>query len=94
MKLPDQSDLVTEFKSIKSTIAETTSNSTTRFKLTLLPNDMFSSDMCKRALKNVISNIEQTREIQENIDNVYTELCDVIITEVNDKIPVDPRKTA
>ncbi|CAC5416256.1 unnamed protein product [Mytilus coruscus] len=62
--------------------------STKRFKLKLMPNDMFSPDMCKLALQNVVSHTEQTRETQENIDNIYTKLCDVIIKEMNEKIPV------
>ncbi|CAC5405576.1 unnamed protein product [Mytilus coruscus] len=73
-KLPDHSVLVTEFKSIKSTFTDnipgSPTQSTKRFKLKLMPNDMFSSDMCKLALQNVISHIEQTRETQENIDNI------------------------
>ena len=68
-------------------IAKTTSNETKRIKdrENTKPN---GNDICKLALQSVINRMEQTRETQENIDDIYTELCDVIMDEMNRKIPV------
>ena len=52
--------------------------------------------MRKTALQTLIFRIETTRENQTNMDNIYSDLCNVIIDEMNAKIPVfdTSRKTS
>ena len=59
-----------------------------KFNLKRMPIDMFSSELCKRALLNVIDCIECNRETQTEIDNCYNNLKDVIVQEMKDKIPL------
>lgn len=43
--------------------------------------------MSKLALQYIIQKIESARETQTEIDNIYTNLCDVIIAEMDNLIP-------
>ncbi|CAG2190910.1 unnamed protein product [Mytilus edulis] len=90
-KVPDHSVLIAEFKttctySTKSQVPQECVENK-RYKLKSIPNDLFASDLSKIALQSIITQIERTRETQTNIDEIYSKLCDVIIDEMNDKIP-------
>ena len=47
-----------------------------------------SSDLSRLALQAVITKIESARETQSEIDNIYATLCDAIITEMDNCIPL------
>ncbi|CAC5408597.1 unnamed protein product [Mytilus coruscus] len=46
-----------------------------------------SLDLTRIAIHTLISRIETARETQDNIDVIYTELCDTIINEMDKNIP-------
>ncbi|VDI35540.1 Hypothetical predicted protein [Mytilus galloprovincialis] len=62
-------------------------NSNLRYKLNQIPLDFMTSDIQRSALLTLIENIERCRETQDNIDKIYNELCEIIFSEMNDKIP-------
>ena len=45
-----------------------------------------SSDLVKRAISEVIRTIEFCRENQDEIDNIYSEVCDIISKEMENKL--------
>ena len=62
-----------------------------RYSLSDIPCDMFSSNMMKQSLLNIIESIERNRETQEEIDVIYKNTVEIIITEMNNKLPyIDP----
>ena len=90
-RLPDHSVLITEFAVTTSRHEQFTGseNDTIRpqFKLSRIPVDFTGSELPRRAFLDIVNEIEQCREKQENIDNIYGNLCNVIISEMNDRIP-------
>ena len=58
-----------------------------RYRLNKMPADFMTSELSKQALLNVINKVECLRENQDNIDAIYSELCDTVIKEMNDCIP-------
>ena len=58
-----------------------------RYKLKAIPRDFLSSNISRLALQDIISKIESAQETQSEIDNIYSSLCDAIITEMNNCIP-------
>ena len=46
-----------------------------------------SSDMSRFTLQNIIGKIESAREIQNEINNIYSSLCDTLIAEMDNSIP-------
>ena len=50
------------------------------------PVDLLRDDRSKEMLAEIISNIELTRETQDNLDDIYAQVCYVILEEM-DKIP-------
>ena len=57
-----------------------------RFKVRHIPADFMSSDLVKRAISEVIRTIEFCRENQDEIDNIYSEFCDIISKEMENKL--------
>ena len=45
-----------------------------------------SSELVKRAISEVIRTIEFCRENQDEIDNIYSEFCDIISKEMENKL--------
>ncbi|CAC5380632.1 unnamed protein product [Mytilus coruscus] len=89
-KIPDHSILLAEFKTLTS-ISEYSSSKIDKFKrfrLKSIPNNFFGSDLRKAALQTLIQRIETTRETQSHVDNIYSDLCTLIVDEMNCKIPV------
>ncbi len=58
-----------------------------KFDISKRPINMFNSELTKITLTNVINDIILTRETQDNIDEMYTRIVDIIIKEMNDNIP-------
>ncbi|CAC5396077.1 unnamed protein product [Mytilus coruscus] len=86
-KIPDHSILLAEFKTLTNIIISKL-DKFKRFRLKSIPNDFFGSDLRKAALQTLIQRIETTRETQSHVDNIYSDLCTLIIDEMNCKIPV------
>ncbi|VDI60035.1 Hypothetical predicted protein [Mytilus galloprovincialis] len=88
-RLPDHSVLITEFTVTHFEQAVSTDNEMkrARFKINQIPLDFMSSEIRRNALINIITDIEHSRETQENIDVIYENLCTEIIAEMTDKIP-------
>ncbi|VDI40881.1 Hypothetical predicted protein [Mytilus galloprovincialis] len=89
-KIPDHSILLAEFKTLTN-ISEYSSSKidkSKRFRLKSIPNDFFGSDLQKAALQTLIQRIETTRETQSHVDNIYSDLCTLIVDEMNCKIPI------
>jgi len=59
-----------------------------KYNINRMPNDMFTSDVCRQALLNVINKIECNRERQADIDSCYIDLKNIIVQEMKDKIPI------
>ena len=92
-KAPDHSALIVEFRTshIHTDNNETDSDNVCdnkRYKLRSIPYDFMSSDISRLALQAVITKIESARETQSEIDNIYATLCDAIITEMDNCIPL------
>ncbi|CAC5397946.1 unnamed protein product [Mytilus coruscus] len=89
-KLPDHSVVMCEFKvthhGLSYRIKDQT-NCQPRFKLDRIPLDFMASDIRRSAPFEVIDKIERCRETQDNVDKIYDNLCTVILTEMNEKIP-------
>ncbi|VDI60355.1 Hypothetical predicted protein [Mytilus galloprovincialis] len=89
-KLPDHSVIMCEFNvthhGLSYRIKDQT-NCQPRFKLDRIPLDFMASDIRRSALFEVIETIERCRETQDNVDKIYDNLCTVILTEMNEKIP-------
>ena len=92
-KPPDHSALITEFRTSHILVDKSEPESDSGFdrkcyKLKSIPRDFMTSDTSKRALQNIISKIESARETQTETDNIYTGLCDAIISEMDRCIPL------
>ena len=88
--VPDHSVLLSEIKIFQdvNNNQRHVSDVPKRYKLKLIPNDFFESELRKVALQNLISRIETTRETQSQLDIIYSDLCNLILDEMNDKIPI------
>lgn len=89
-KVPDHSVLETKLNTqinVDSISKKSGSAFKKRYKLKVIPNDFFASDISKQAIQTLITRIERTRETQSNIDGIYTDLCDTILKEMDDTIP-------
>ncbi|VDI48001.1 Hypothetical predicted protein, partial [Mytilus galloprovincialis] len=91
-KLPDHSVITCEFKVthcnlVNNTESSNQSNTPSRHRLDRIPLDFMSSDLMRQTLLNLIGQIEHSRETQENVDKIYDNLCNLIIAEMDDKIP-------
>ena len=60
---------------------------TRKYRLDSIPQDFMQSETTKRALLLIIERIESNIETQNNINSIYTSLCDCIITCMNDSVP-------
>lgn len=89
-KIPDHSILLAEFKTLTniSEYRRSKIDKSKRFRLKSIPNDFFGSDLQKAALQTLIQRIETTRETQSHVDNIYSDLCTLIVDEMYCKIPV------
>ena len=91
-KAPDHSALITEFRTshihTDNYVAESDNTcDRKRYKLKSIPLDFLSSDISELALQAIILKTESARETQSEINNFYVDLCDVIITEMDNWIP-------
>ena len=91
-RLPDHSILIAEFEcNFYSNVFTNETNEQctdeTRFKLRSIPSDFMNSELSRTAINNIITQIEQCRETQCDIDSIYDKLCDSIINEMTTKIP-------
>ncbi|VDI54973.1 chondroitin sulfate synthase [Mytilus galloprovincialis] len=89
-KILDHSILLAEFKTLTN-ISEYSSSKIDKFKrfrLKSIPNDCFGCDLRKAALQTLIQRNETTRATQSRVDNIYSDLCTLIVDEMNCKIPV------
>ena len=59
-----------------------------RFKLKRLPDNFMESVTSALAISELILQIESARETQSEIDDIYTKLCDTIIQEMRETIPM------
>ena len=86
---PDHSVLIAEFKADCSmqTKINTVNNGKVKYKLKKIPADFMTSDLSRQAIANIIDSIENTRENQTRIDDIYHNLCSIIKTEMEAKIP-------
>ena len=65
----------------------TVNNGKVKYKLKKIPADFMTSDLSRQAIANIIDSIENTRENQTRIDDIYHNLCSIIKTEMEAKIP-------
>ena len=90
-KIPDHSILLTEFKIHDTTCQSPPSSSATcstkRYKLNAIPVDFLSSNISKLALQSVIQRIESARETQNEVDDIYSTLCKLLVAEMDANIP-------
>ena len=90
-KLPDHSFLLCEFNTGHCLNFNHLTNDQTdqrpRFKFDKIPPSFMDSDMSRAALLNIMDEIEHSMETQNNIDDIYNNLCSVILSEMNEKIP-------
>ena len=90
-KIPDHSILLTEFRIHDTTCQSPPSSSATcstkRYKLNAIPVDFLSSNISKLALQSVIQRIESARETQNEVDDIYSTLCKLLIAEMDANIP-------
>ncbi|WAR23590.1 hypothetical protein MAR_037259, partial [Mya arenaria] len=91
-RLPDHSALLAEIdlgfcETDYSMHGSSNSENQPRFNPKRIPNDFMDSDMAKRAIVNMITRIERCRETQNEIDDIYEYLCEVILKEMSDNIP-------
>ena len=60
----------------------------TRFyKLKRIPENFLCSELTRRALLDIIQQIELCREAQNSVDMLYEDFCNKLIKEMNEKIP-------
>ena len=92
---PDHSVLVTSLSLNPDTNLNREQNDTTyahhtprvKYKLNKIPVNFMDRELARLALLQVIDKIENTRETQQSIDNIYENLCDTILNEMNHSIP-------
>ncbi|CAC5364302.1 unnamed protein product [Mytilus coruscus] len=58
-----------------------------RYRLDRIPGDFISNKLRRLAFVNISDQIERIRKTQENIDVIYSDLCYVIVAEMDEKIP-------
>lgn len=58
-----------------------------RYKLRQIPPDFMKSNIATSAISRLITNIEQSRSTQNQSDDLYNDLCNIIIKEMEDVIP-------
>ena len=89
-RLPDHSVLITEYATGYNDYRPTkeTTPSKDRFNLRKIPSDFMTGDLSRRAIANLITIIETTRENQTSVDSIYCDLCSIITTEMRAKLPV------
>ena len=89
-QVPDHSAIVFEFRTKyePQLRKDDVTNAQKRYKLKSIPADFMSSSLSKLALQTIITRIESARETQDEIDVIYENLCDVIVSEMNTSIPV------
>ena len=97
-KVPDHSVITCEFKYQHETVSEYKNDNPIdkppRYRLDRIPLDFMTSEIRRQALILLIEQIERSRETQDNVDIIYDNLCNVIIAEMDDKIPrVDSDKS-
>lgn len=56
-------------------------------KLRRIPTDLMNSDMASREIVILLSQINNAKETQTDIDFIYQNLCDVVTEEVAHSIP-------
>ncbi|KAK6171959.1 hypothetical protein SNE40_018377 [Patella caerulea] len=92
-KLPDHCFILTQFRAITACtgvekyVHNNVYSKTNIFKLGRIPKDMFQSDVSRHALGNIVENIETYRDTQLELDQVYDDLCGVILMEMEEKLP-------
>ena len=91
-RLPDHSALVTEFQcrdynTNSNDNSNPTSTDNVRFKLRCIPPDFMQNERVATAIISIISQIESARENQEDIDSIYSNLCNAITDEMKAHIP-------
>ena len=90
-KIPDHSILLAEFRIHDTTCQSPPSSSATcstkRYKLNAIPVDFLSSNISKLALQSVIQRIESARETQNEVDDIYSTLCKLLVAEMDANIP-------
>ena len=57
------------------------------YKLKRIPENSLGSPLAQNAFLGIIRNIQLCRETQNNIENVYDDLCVKLYKEMNDNIP-------
>ena len=89
-KVPDHSAIVFELRTKYKPILRNDYfiNAPKRYNLKSIPNGFMSSDLFKLALQTIITRIESARETQGEIDVIYENLCEVIVSEMNASIPI------
>ena len=91
-KLPDHAFIMTQFSSnvcnnVSTAQGSSVTVNTIKYKLNRIPNDLFQSDISKTAILQIITDIEQVREVQSEIDGIYDNMCSVILQEMKNQIP-------
>jgi len=89
-RLPDHSVLITEYATGYNDYRPTTGTTPNkdRYNLRKIPSDFMTGDLSRRAIANLITIIETTRENQTSVDSIYCDLCSIITTEMRAKLPV------
>ena len=67
-------------------------NDNTRFNLRKIPNDFMTSVTAARFFHELISAIELSRETQNDIDNLYSNLTGTILNEMEKSVPKYSKK--
>ena len=57
------------------------------YKLKRIPANFLSSELTRRAFLVIIRSIELCRETQDNVDNLYDDFCNKLISEMDTNIP-------
>ncbi|CAC5360994.1 unnamed protein product [Mytilus coruscus] len=91
-KLPDHSVIICHLKLTVTDLIDEAQPidplfNRSRYRLDRIPGDFMSSELRRLAIVNIIDQIERIRETQENIDMIYSDLCNVIVAEMDEKIP-------
>ncbi len=90
---PDHSVLIARvyvnstYRAANTDTGHITTDSQPKYKLNNIPSNFMSSDISRRSLVEIISLIESSRETQHEIDNIYSKLCDSIVTELESTVP-------
>jgi hypothetical protein len=96
-KAPDHSILTVVFRAKHSLQAESSINflcKTKKHKLTSIDDTFCSSDLARRALENLVEQIQCNHETQDEIDAIYNDLCHCIYDEMDRTLPPCSKQNA